>query len=263
MDKSQVFNHYSHMLDVMLEDTLFFQYYFQSPFSFEECIEDVCCDPDWFVNCGATRVCLIDKAYDYVVKSNISGFKACEEEELVYRSAKDFGLEQYFTEPIFLGTYTHTIRFYDATNIETAMDIESDYVDTEWFENKFADYEDEFGELHDIVISLPLYAYPRTCHHNYNSTYDSLSNNKKKSDYEIFVRQHHSPLTERNLAVAIDFIREYGEDEYFRLTDFLYKENVNDLHAGNFGDLNGKFVCFDYGSYHSICCDDEYYSERT
>ena len=70
----------------------------------------------------------------------------------------------------------------------------------------------------------------------------------------------HSPMRERNLAVAIDFIREYGQEAYVALSDFMYEENINDLHCGNVGDIDGRMVFIDYSGYHSSC--DETYGEE-
>lgn len=39
-----------------------------------------------------------------------------------------------------------------------------------------------------------------------------------------------------------------GEDQ--RLFDFVNKYQINDLHEGNFGFLNGKIVVFDYSGFH-------------
>lgn len=248
MDKRAVFNHYSHMLDTMLETNLFWNYYFQDPFCLDEDnIENLCFDFDWALHCGATRVCLEDKAYDTVVKIDLANFNACEAEVGTYDVACELGLEKYFTEPIFLGTYVKTIKFYDMEPIERALNYEVDY---DRFENDFMENEEYFGELHDIVISLPLYAYPRATVHNYNPIYNKLSESQI-SEYEAAAKRHYSPLKERNLAIAIEFVKQYGEEEYERLSDFLASENVNDLHANNFGDIEGHFVIIDFAGYHN------------
>jgi len=247
MNKRAVFNHYAHMLDTLLENSLFFEYYFQDCFSYEYGdIENPCDDLDWSVHFGATRVCLVDSAYDYVVKINLCDQKCCEDEVAIYSAAEGNGLEQYFIKPTYLGTYINTIRFYSMENIETALDYDIRYSD---FDNSFMEHEEEFGEIHEITIILPLYAYARAIPHNYNIIYNELQYSEQSS-YEEIARKHASPMTEKNLAVGIDFVKEYGEDEYARLSDFLYEYGVNDLHCGNFADFDGHFVIQDYAGYH-------------
>ena len=57
-------------------------------------------------------------------------------------------------------------------------------------------------------------------------------------------------MRNENLIVAVDFIRQYGEEEYHRITDFLLRENVNDLHQNNLGDIDGHYILLDYSGYH-------------
>lgn len=46
-----------------------------------------------------------------------------------------------------------------------------------------------------------------------------------------------------------DFISVYGEDEFKRLSDFLKKLEIIDLHRGNVGYLNGYPILLDYSNY--------------
>jgi len=251
MNKSMVFNHYSHMLDTLIDNSLFFQYYFQSPFCLDEDIQHPCYDLDWYIHFGATRVCLEDRAYDYVVKIDLFDSEACEKEMDVYAAAVQEGMTQYFVEPTYLGTYTRTINFYDSQAIELNMPDFYDY-DEEWFEDKFADNEDSFGELQPITIALPLYAYKRIVPFNFNPTYNLLAE-EEQSELEIAARKVKSPLRERNLAVAIEFVKEYGEEEYKRFTEFLKDWEVNDLHVGNVALYENHLTLCDYAGYEGMC----------
>lgn len=254
MDKSTIFNHYSNMLDTLLEDTLFFQYYLQSPFSLEEDIDHPCFNLDWYIHFGATRVCLEDRAYDYVVKTDLSSYNeyACEKEEYVYAHASEQHLDKYFIEPIYLGTYVRTIRFYDACDIEDCMN-NFYYYDEEEFDNKFADNEDDFGSLHDIVIRLPLYAYKRANPYRFDNVYQELGEENEQSEEELIARKFTSPLKDRNLGVAVAFVKQYGEEEYAKLSEFLEDYEVNDLHGGNIADIDGNFIIADYAGYVGEC----------
>ena len=251
MNKSMVFNHYSNMLDTLIDNSLFFSYYFQSCFPLEEDIVNPCYNLDWYIHFGATRVCLEDRAYDYVVKIDMFNSDACDKEMDVYSAAEKEGMEQYFIKPIYLGTYTHTINFYDSQAIEYNMPDFYDY-DEEWFTDKFADNEESFGELQPITIALPLYAYKRIVPFNFNPTYNLLGE-EEQSELEITARKVKSPLRECNLAVAIEFVKEYGEEEYKRFTEFLKDFEINDLHVGNVALFENHLVISDFGSYDDIC----------
>lgn len=254
MDRAAVFNHYSHMLDTLLENTLFFNYYFQAPYTLEEDIEHPCFDLDWYIHFGATRFCLEDRAYDYVVKGNLLDYCACEKEQEIFEVAEKEGLSKYFVQPHYIGTYTRTINFYDSADIEPYMDDFCSY-DEEEFIHAFEDNEDRFGEIQPILISIPLYAYQRVVPYNFNKAYDLLAY-QEKSDLEKTARKIKSPLRERNLAIAIEFVREYGEEEYSRFSDFLREWRVNDLHCNNLCDIEGRLCLSDFAGYDGDYDDD-------
>lgn len=255
MNKNRIFAHFSSILDTMLNNSLFFDTFFQAPYYMSDIhgsVDDPAIPDNIRINFGATRGCIIDKNYNYVVKFDIeedNWGSVCDREIDIYSRAVAAGVQDYFAEAIYLGTYIKTIRFYDAWKIERTINWE-DY-DPEGFDEEFARYEDDFGPIHDVVISIPLYAYPKATTHKY-----SMGNNK---EFEQMAYRITSPMRDRNLAIAIDFIRAYGEEAYHTLTDFLYMEHVNDLHFDNVGDINEHFCLIDYGGYHSG--DSEYCSE--
>ena len=244
MDKRAIFDHYSRILDNLIENNVAFRFYFQDPFSWDESFL-MPFNPNWVLNCGATRVCIEDETYDYVIKIDLANWDSCEEEVGIYEAAREANLSQYFTEVEYIGTYCKTYQFYDMQEIELELGFE--YYN---FEERFYKIVDNCGELHDITIELPLYAYRRAIPHNYNAVYNELGE-AKESDNEIIARSSKSPLTERNLAVGIEFIKQYGVDEFLRLSDFLEDNYVNDLHCGNFGDIDNRIVCIDYAGYHN------------
>jgi hypothetical protein len=260
MDKNAVFSHFSSIIDNMLENSLFFMTFLQRP-SYIDTIYGSVDDPvvpsGLNIHFGATRGCIVDDDYDYVVKFDIDGDawsdSICDRESEIYTHAKKRHLEQYFCEPVYLGCYNKTIMFYDYNDIDQSMDW---YEYGSYFAEEFMQHEEEFGEIHPIIISIPLYAYPKAeYHHSIGACPDDDVN------YINAAKKIHSPMRERNLAVAIDFIREYGEEAYQALTEFMYEEDINDLHGGNIGDVNGKMVFIDYSGYHSDC-EGEYYSEE-
>lgn len=251
MNKSAVFSHFSHILDNMIENSLFFDTYFMDPVGIED-IEgselDEAIPANICINFGATRGCIVDENYDYVVKFDVAqdGLEcsACEREVDIYTRAKQHNLHQYFAEVEFLGYYTKTIMFYDLY-ILTKYIEPLYYYDPEEFDANFAEHEDEYGELHPITISIPLYAYRKASSH-----WCGLGRTHDSEKAEEAAKKINSPMRERNLAVAVDFVREYGEDAYQSLTDFMYKENINDLHSGNVGNIDGSLVFIDFSGYH-------------
>lgn len=250
MNKNEVFAHFSSILNDMLDTSLFFETYWQAPYSSDDfygSYDDEALPENLNIKFGATRGCIVDDNYDYVVKFDVEtdalGY-ACEREEYLYNEASRENLNQYFAECVYLGTYTKVIHFYDYYEISRHMD----WYGYDWreFEQKFMANEDDFGDIHDIVISIPLYAYPKAqphCPMGIAGTHDD-------NEYINKAQKIYSPMCNRNLIVAIDFIRQYGEEEYYRITDFLLRENINDLHQENLGDINGHYILLDYSGYH-------------
>ena len=250
MNKNEVFAHFSSILNDMLDTSLFFETFWQAPYSSEDfygSYDDEALPENLNIKFGATRGCIVDDNYDYVVKFDVEtdalGY-ACEREEYLYKQASRENLNQYFAECVYLGTYTKIIRFYDYYEISRHIN----WYGYDWreFEQKFMAHEDDFGDIYDIVISIPLYAYPKAQPHRpmgIAGTYDD-------NEYISKAQKIYSPMRNENLIVAVDFIRQYGEEEYHRITDFLLRENVNDLHQSNLGDIDGHYILLDYSGYH-------------
>ena len=58
-----------------------------------------------------------------------------------------------------------------------------------------------------------------------------------------------SPLSERCLEIGMAFYDEYGPEVCARLTQFLCDHDVNDLHLGNVGYIDGHIVLIDYAGF--------------
>lgn len=263
MNKCEVFNHFSKILDTMLEYSLFWDTYFQNPTGLEENAEGNIDNPAFPENLrlrfGITRGCLFDENYNYVVKFDVGtdnyGDSPCRREVDIYNAAKLYNLQNYFTEAIYIGIYHKTIQFYDLEKIENRI-AWFDY-DPEIFDKNFMEHEDEFGDIIPINISIPLYAYPKATEYRY-----TMFDKDKESMLEVEARSIASPLRKRGLQIAMEFIDKYGVNEYERLTNFLYEYEVNDLHRGNIGSINNELVIIDYAGYWSgDCIDTEDYEE--
>lgn len=252
MNKQEIFNHYSTIIDEMINNSLFWSTYWQRPWSFGSTIDGSDYDEmpaHILIQGGVTRTCIVDQDYDWVVKIDVEEDaygSACEREEQIYDAAKAYALDRYFAEVMFLGTYTREINFYDIMDVERWCDM-FDY-DPEYFEKAFSENEEKFGPIRPITISIPLYAYRRA------DTYDC---GPVDADSRARAKKIASPLYSRNIAVATAFIREFGMDEYKAFSEFSLEWDINDLHCNNIGEIDGHFCIIDYSGYHDC------YSEET
>lgn len=252
MDKKAVFNHYSEILDRLLDESDFLKFYLQSPYFLEGkvFIDDV------IRFCyGATRGCFIDDNYDYVVKFDIEtdddGESCCEREVEIYDRAKAKGLDGYFCEAEYLGTYTHSFKFYTFEAMESAFGCCPDGWDD--FDGLFMDNLDDFGEIKTICVSLPLYGYRRA---------EIIPGPTNKFCDEV-VKSIRSPF-KGNYDVATRFYYEYGWDEYVAFSRFALRNRINDLHEWNVGYINNKMCLIDYAGFHDMYNEEEeldYYEE--
>jgi len=244
MNKSEIFAHYSAIIDDLLDRSMFFDTYFQCPFFLESNIYGDKHDelPSNISICdGATRSCIVDNDYDYVVKFDINEDNygsACEREAQIYRNAQACSLERYFNEITYIGCYTKTINFYDYYDIEQFCEFYG--YDAEEFDRTIMEHEDEMT-IHPIVISIPLYACRRADEYDCGPIDDGLVAQAQKIV---------SPLRNRNVCVATAFIRNYGMDEYEALSQFALENEINDLHIGNIGEVDGSLILTDYSGYH-------------
>lgn len=52
--------------------------------------------------------------------------------------------------------------------------------------------------------------------------------------------------------LGLNIYEYYGEDKYRKMICFVQENNINDLHGGNFGYINGAPVIFDYSGYRGL-----------
>ena len=241
--------HFISILDELIENNEFFAFYFQNPWILDSSMElsnAYNAAPDLYLECGASRGTLIDAAFDEVVKYPLSSYEyedACETEVAIYNAAIECHLNKYFARPMYLGTYTKTIRTYPAYKIDLACD--------DWCvsEKRFRDeVRNKLGlgeeDKCDITIEVPLYAYPKATSIGFTSL-------ELEDDEEAIATSYNSPLSERDEAIAASFVHEYGETAFMELSSFLNEWNVNDIHLGNIGWICGKIVLIDYAGYHN------------
>lgn len=262
VEKNSIMEHYSAILDDLIKHNAAFGVYFQDPSRFYDMHVSYNFDGNVRVKSGATRCCIVDSSYNYVVKFDIEGDElydsACDYERMVYDEAKEEGLEQYLCRGIYLGTYERDVLAYDIDDVIDHVNM-CFCTDIDYLENDLDYYDDQIC-CDTVHISLPLYAYPRV-EFTSPSRIDVMCGFTQ--DYINRISSQRTPLTERSNTVALTFISAFGEDEYNRFCRFLRKFRVNDLHTSNIGYLDGQFCLSDYAGYHD-CCDleDEEYDEE-
>ena len=247
MNKKEIFNHYSEILDTMLENSIWFDAFFQNPSDFDDSLmpkEDIPCGIT--VASGATRTCIIDSDCDWVVKFDINDDdygEACQRELNIYRDAREKHLDRYFTEVQYVGTYTRYINFYDIADLERWTNVYCQ--DKDEFIADLTRHEEDM-EVQQILISLPLYAYRRATGYNFTTTVTAPMREQ--------IKRVGSPLRSRNIVIAAEFIARYGFSEYVKFSRFGLEWEINDVHMGNIGDVNGDMVLIDFAGFHD--CDD-------
>lgn len=258
MNKNEIFNHYSDIIDTLIAKTSYFKYFFQYPESLDDDIfsEEYGVPANVSIRFGATRACIIDNDYNYVIKLDIAGDcendSICQHEVNIYEDACKNHFDHYLTPVSYVGTYSKTFHFYTYTDIIQVVIIPYNMsFTTDLFEEKLQEAEEK-GYLRpsmkkEITIEVPLFAY-------------DFAKKYKFSYANIKVPKNNSPLCERNELIAQEFIYQYGEDVYNNFSTFLRKWHINDLHFSNVGNVNGTFRIIDYGGYHGPC-DLEYEEE--
>lgn len=243
MDKT--FTFYSKVLDTLIENNEFFQYYFQAPYSL---IDRSVADMDEAFNCGkyniemyfgATRGCIVCDDCDEIIKFDLDTVEAyaCEDELNVYHAAEMCGLSKCFVRARYIGTYTKTIYTYSSYNFDFEND---DYFSEFDFQSMIK--KDALTKC-EITIKVPLFAYEKA--DNISFTSSAIEDEDEK-----VAKSHNSPLLERSEVIAASFVHEYGETIYEELSNFLIEWDVNDIHYGNIGWVGGRFVLIDYAGYH-------------
>ena len=244
MKKNEIFEHYSHILDRMIENSTFFPYYFQYPQSTDDIFgsNDGCMADNINIYFGAERGCIVDFNYDYVVKfdlvDTIRGFSACQKEIEIYEVACAEHYEHFFAQPTYIGTYRK--------EIVGCPHIVCDEFIPEWFtrrdfEAKFmANDEVLFEHNTKLTIQIPLYAYP------FAQCYTSTQSSEEIREIAF---ASSSPLADNNIDIAMSFIEEYGVEEYYDFSNFLNENGINDIHFANCGRIDGALCITDYAGF--------------
>ena len=243
--RDAIFSHFSSILDNLLSQTSFFQRYFQYPvYIYDiEGSNNGAIPPNIHLHFGVSRGCILDDNFpDWAVKFNLGDADCCNciTEIDHYESATRAHLQQYFAQPMYIGSYERVINTYPYESIDSSFDWVD--FDEDYFKEQIELNKDFLGDKEKIYIQVSLYAYPRASSHFYGV---------RGCDEDKYLHDviYSSPECDISSEVATELVRCYGEDEYQRLVNFLVNEGINDIHCGNVGDIAGKFVILDYSGY--------------
>lgn len=228
-----IFQHYSTLLDKVLQgNSNYWKTWLQAPFS----ISNTNISKSVYVDCGVDRAAIVDTKCDWIVKFGLESTSPCDNELRLYDMAKHEGVAKYLCKCKYIGTYKRTIQFWDYTVANNFF-----WTDKDEFEERFSAIKGELGPRTSIQIELPLYAYKRATKADFNF---SLS----REELEFCDSYHTSPLTHCHKEVAIRFKDTYGIEEFEKFSEFCNKYDINDLHIGNVGMVDGRFVIIDWAS---------------
>lgn len=204
---------------------------------------------------GSTRCTIVNDnlfvVYKFTVRQDQYEIDPCVREHNVYLEAEKENLAPYFAQSYSPWYFNYAVKCVD---VEQAKSLFTDAVNT------FRDLEREMKYLKGKVkeknynIELELYPFEK-CTVNYNDC--AFVRTKEFSDEENdLLEDIDSPLKEQDCSVAIAFAREYGNEEYERLSEFCENMGLNDLHRYNVGRRlkDNKLVVIDYAGYF----DEEY-----
>jgi len=230
---NDVFAYYCGMMDKLLDRSPVLRTYFQHPYALTDYIEY----SDIAILFGATRGCLYSYDYDYVVKFDTEedylGGSCCEREVGTYKAAVRHGLGECFASAAYIGTYQREVTAYSFEDMSDCCE-ESD--------DAFLRIAEERGlEMQNYVISIPFYGYEKATEADISFP--------KTDDEKKYLNSSVSPLTQRGIEIAATFLEYYGKEMYEALTQFCEDYEINDLHSGNIGSVDGRPVIIDYGGY--------------
>ena len=232
-------NPYFEALDEMIDRYDFYKVFFQNPYA----ANDYPTNDDFELYFGASRGCLILPNMPTVVKFDVENDalgSICNRELANYRRACNQKIEKYFAPARYIGTFTKRIKYWNWELVRAVVGYHDDDDDEFWFETINNSLDE--NEKEEILISIPLYEYTKAEETYFNS---SVESKMRASNSKVFYKYSN---------VGGQFIDTYGIEEFKALEKFLSDNNINDLHEGNVGFIDGKIVFIDYGGYY---CEDE------
>ena len=217
----------------------------------EDNVENLIFDylPEKFLNSfnydnGATKLVLIPQGADYVIKIPFDG--SCSSYTSYSYSSKrnSFGYyDRHYTGHM---TYDESQPFkgaiygggWDYCYVEAVIykKAEKAHIEKAFAKTQF------IGE----VAGHPIYMQQRVDPF-YRHIIDKDESSSDTSSTAYICKKHN--YSRFNLVWQTDVINYYGEAFFHRLMNFIKEEEINDLHRGNLGYLNGRPVLLDYSGF--------------
>ena len=217
-----------------------------------------CFDHGWTWDCGVTKGVLIFSDLDFVVKIPFAGRGDYVESHYENRHG-DWVDSDYETERTNASTcgrrwvegenYFEKFSGADCENGWDYCEVEATrychaeqanvailFAKTEWI-----------GDVHEY----PIYIQER-CHmfREESTSNQERYKSRTQADYEeVNTLRKKYDFHSINNDWMLDFLIYYGEEMFKKLADFIFNENIYDLHNGNIGYINGRPCLVDYSSY--------------
>ena len=236
--RDEIFKHFSDLLTKELDESYMFRI---EMYNLDEETNYTFETADAYCSSGATRMAIIDENYDWIIKFARSEDNRCQDlcevEEDIYNAAVASGIEQCFARPIYLGKFSYSWDGAPINSVAYQVAYDGDSVD-----EAEAYFREKYG-VEKNTLSAYLYAYPKANLDGYNFTASKQSLDRVKE-------KNKSPLTERYDKIGAMFLEQYGDEVYETLSEFCIWEEINDIHCGNIGFIDGKIILIDYAGYH-------------
>lgn len=217
-----------------------------------------CFDCSWTWDCGVTKGVLIFSDLNFVVKIPFAGSGGYVESHYENRYG-DWVDSRYETERTNASTCGRRwVEAEDCFEQFSGADCENgwDYCEVEatrYCHAEQANVAILFAKTEWIgdIREYPIYIQERCQMFREESTSNQEKyQSRTKADYEkVNTLREKYDFHSINDDWMLDFLIYYGEEMFKKLADFIFNENIYDLHNGNIGYLNGRPCLVDYSSY--------------
>ena len=217
-----------------------------------------CFDCEWTWDCGVTKGVLIFSGVDFVVKIPFAGQSEYMESHYENRYG-DWVSSSYQTKKT--NASTCGFRYVEGEDhFENFSGAECengwDYCEVEatrYCRAEEAKVEEVFAKTEWIgdVHNYPIYIQERCCmFREETSSNQNKYDSRTRADYEkVNTLREKYDFHSIDDDWMLDFLIYYGEEMFKRLADFIFNENIYDLHNGNIGYRKGRPCLVDYSSY--------------
>jgi hypothetical protein len=197
------------------------------------------------IHSGASRVCIVLPNCDYVIKIPFTEYFLEGSYERHLEWFKDGKLDQEPDEKDF--HYPFECAYSNDLNLESSWDYCA-YECALYEEAHFCGLAQYFAaeEFYAEPNGYPIYIQQKATLKDDEDKVTKLSNAQLTSTYNTCSHEGLTCFDDEWITIFIDT---YGLNEFKKLSEFLDKFCIEDLHGGNIGFLNGAPILFDYANY--------------